>query len=139
METASDVLASNKAFYDAFERLDLDAMSRVWATTAPTSCVHPGWALVHGRERVLASWEGIFKGTERVKLSLHESKAFVSGDMGWVVLVEELEVAQQGQLVRAFAQTTNTFVREDGEWRLVHHHASPTPAPMPKKRPTTLH
>ncbi len=139
-----EVLASNRAFYDAFQALDLDAMSRVWAERSPVSCIHPGWALVSGRDRVIASWTGIFKGTEQIRFSLHDVRAFVIGQLAWVVLVEEIEAKQSGQLVRAFALTTNTFLREantqgEGGWKLVHHHAAPTPPPTRPKVGPVLH
>jgi ketosteroid isomerase-like protein len=32
----------------------------------------------------------------------------------------------------AHLAATNLFTREDGVWRLVHHHAGPLSAPIPK-------
>src|SRR5688572_19635668 len=47
---------ANAAFYEAFERLDLDAMSSLWARTVTVTCVHPGWDMVSGYEAVMQSW-----------------------------------------------------------------------------------
>jgi ketosteroid isomerase-like protein len=121
------VIAANARFYAAFEAMDYDAMIRVWSEREDVSCIHPGWHLVAGREQVLASWAGIFRGTERIRFAVREPQAFVLGDTAWIVLVEEIEAEQREGIVRALAQTTNVFVREGGAFRLVHHHAAPMP------------
>jgi ketosteroid isomerase-like protein len=128
-----EVIAANDGFYTAFEALDLTAMSLIWSEQAPISCVHPGWTLVAGRAPVLASWAGIFRGTERIKFALHDVQVFISNGVAWVVLIEEIEAQQGEQVVHAYAHATNLFLLEDGAWRLVHHHAAPTAMPPPDK------
>jgi hypothetical protein len=46
----------------------------------------------------------------------HDDTAFLHGDVAIVLCEEELA---DGSL-----SATNIFVKEDGEWRLVHHQAS---------------
>ncbi|NUP11464.1 MAG: nuclear transport factor 2 family protein [Polyangiaceae bacterium] len=141
MSTSDDeaVLASNKAFYTAFEALDAAAMDAVWSSSAPVTCIHPGWAPVTGRDRVLDSWSGIFRGTDRIRFELNDIRTFISGDHAWVILMEEIEAHQAGQLVRAYAITTNIFVREEAGWKMVHHHAGPTPPPSKQPKASVLH
>lgn len=129
------VLAANARFYAAFEALDLEVMGSVWSEVQPISCVHPGWTLLSGRAPVLASWAGIFRGTEGIHFELREPQVFVAGAVAWVVLFEVIEAKQEGAVVRALAHTTNVFVLEAGVWRLVHHHAAPAPAPAPAEEP----
>jgi uncharacterized protein (TIGR02246 family) len=138
--TEADVASANARFYAAFEKLDLEAMAEVWSERSPVTCIHPGWAPVCGRGSVLASWEGIFKGTDSIAFDLRDAKVFVAGELAWVILVEEITAHQGGSTVTGFALATNTFVREDGRWRMVHHHAAPTQAPPPpSSRRTTVH
>jgi ketosteroid isomerase-like protein len=139
-----EVDAANTRFYRAFEELDLAAMERVWSRDDVVSCVHPGWQLLDGRESVMASWEGILGSTTRIRFRLRDKVVFVRGDVAWVYLVEEIEADQRGDAVHGFAQTTNIFRREEGEWRLIHHHAAPLPQreePPPSRRAPsrTLH
>ena len=54
------VLDANRAFYTAFQKRDNNAMEHVWAEEHPSSCIHPGWAPLMGREAVMASWRAIF-------------------------------------------------------------------------------
>ena len=45
------VLASNAAFYEAFNAKDLAAMDRVWSSRDDVTCVHPGWNPLEGGTR----------------------------------------------------------------------------------------
>lgn len=136
----SEVVAANARFYDAFEKLDLEAMAEVWSDRFPVTCIHPGWAPLCGRGPVLASWEGIFKGTEAISFELRDAKVFVAGELAWMILVEEITSYEAGATATRHALATNTFIREDGSWRMVHHHAAPTQAPPPpSSRRSTFH
>jgi ketosteroid isomerase-like protein len=123
------VAEANALFYAAFEAKSLERMGEAWALSAPVTCIHPGWAPLLGREAVLASWVGIFSGTKSARFRLREPKIFVAGDTGWVILVEELALEQEGgERIHAQVLATNIFVREaDGLFRMVHHHAAPAP------------
>ena len=122
------VLAANESFYAAFEKLDDDAMSLVWAGDAPVSCIHPRGDLIEGREGVLASLQNIFRSTDAIRFDLVRARAFVAGDTAWVVLFERIESRHGERTLRAETQATNVFVREGGAWKLVHHHAEPATA-----------
>lgn len=38
----TEVLAVNEAFYRAFEKKDIEAMSAVWSQGTASLCIHPG-------------------------------------------------------------------------------------------------
>lgn len=116
--TESDaVLAANLEFYRAFTMRDFEAMDRLWARKATVLCTHPGWIPIAGRSAVMASWHGILANPEAPLVMCHEDAAYLYGDIAVVLCEEELS---GGHLA-----ATNVFVKEDGEWRLVHHHSSP--------------
>jgi hypothetical protein len=110
------VLSANEVFYEAFSDRDPERMDGLWAREREVTCIHPGWSLLVGRERVMASWRAILR-TNDVQIEPSGARAFVAGESAYVVCFE----AARGQ--RPFLIATNVFVREDGEWRLVHHHA----------------
>jgi len=112
------VLAANLAFYQAFTTQDVAGMEALWARRAPVSCTHPGWVALTGRGAVLKSWRSILQNPEAPHVMCHDDTAFLHGDVA-IVLCEE-ELADSHHL-----SATNIFVKEDGEWRLVHHQASP--------------
>ena len=139
---ADAVRAINLAFYKAFEAGDIEAMASVWADAAPVSCLHPGWEPLVGREVVLTSWAGIFRGTRSIVFTLRSVQIFVSGDTAWALLVEEMDaVHHDEQRVRASSIATNVFVREPDGWKIVHHHAGPAVAlaGAPAGAPRILH
>jgi len=115
--TTAEVLLANDAFYSAFAGRDVDAMDAVWARRASVACVHPGWPPLTGRDAVMASWRGILRGPGAPNIACTEAECHVLAESAFVVCIERLEGAA---LV-----ATNVFVREDGAWRLVHHHAGP--------------
>ncbi len=117
MTADEDALAANERYYAAFATHDLAAMNALWALRSPASCVHPGWMILEGRDDVMASWASILGNETQPRVVPGGAKAVIIGDMAMVHCREF--VAGSGLMA------TNLFVREDGEWRIFHHHASP--------------
>jgi ketosteroid isomerase-like protein len=120
------VATANRAFYKAFAERDFDAMDRLWAQKSPVACIHPGWPAIFQREHVMASWRGILGNDDQSKVTCADERVLVNGDTALVICTEKVA---GGALV-----ATNVFVREDGEWRMIHHQASPRPPDEPKKQ-----
>jgi ketosteroid isomerase-like protein len=114
----AEVLAANAAFYAAFGRGDRAAMHDLWAQRATVSCIHPGWPPVHGRDKVMSTWDGILDQPPRPAVRPVREVAHVIGATGIVVCYEAI-----GNVILA---ATNIFVREDGGWRMMHHQAGIT-------------
>ena len=113
------LLFANEAFYAAFAGRDYPAMDALWARRAPVACIHPGWGVLEGREAVMESWRGILGNTGNApSVTPRDARAFVLGEAGYVTCFEAFP--------EGFLIATNLFVREEGEWRLVHHQAGPT-------------
>jgi ketosteroid isomerase-like protein len=112
-----DLLEANASFYRAFAARDLPALGVLWSSSASVACVHPGWAPLYGRARVLRSFRDIFANPRAPKVSFSSPTAHLMGDTAFVVCLEEVGGAR---LV-----ATNVFTREDGSWRMVHHQAGP--------------
>jgi ketosteroid isomerase-like protein len=118
MSDRDAVLFSNDAFYAAFARRDMAAMTDVWAEDDNISVIHPGWEPIFGQEAVLESWQAIIGGDASPEISCRSPRAAVRGTVGIVVCFEEI----QG----SFLIATNVFVKDDGRWRMTHHQAAPT-------------
>ena len=112
------VRAANRAFYDAFEARDLDAMSDVWEHADRVSCTHPGWRTLHGWGAVSGSWFALFGGPSPLQFILTNEVVEVAGDAAWVTVDENLISADGGGTVAA----VNLFLRAGERWRLVAHH-----------------
>jgi ketosteroid isomerase-like protein len=129
MSEQREIEAANRAFYQAFETLDVTEMEKVWLRAPHIKCVHPGWPLLVGWGPIMTSWERIFDNTFSMRFTLKEVQIETSGALGWVVLIEELESQGYDGPSRAQILTTNLFEKRDGQWFIVHHHASPIFAP----------
>ncbi len=123
------VLAANEAFYRAFADGDVVAMEEVWAKDAPIVTIHPNGPTLTSRAAVLQSWYAILLGPERPFIRCQMPRVFVHGQSAFVTCYEDLG----GHVLAA----TNVFLREGGQWRLVHHQSGPT-AGMPAEKPVQI-
>lgn len=114
---AANVIAANVAFYEAFAERDIEAMAALWSSSAQVVCIHPGWAPLRGKEKVLDSFRGIFANPRGPIVRASGATGHVLGDTAFVICFETVGGAR---LV-----ATNVYVREGGAWLLVHHHAGP--------------
>ena len=115
------VLAVNRAFYDAFEARDIDAMSEVWEHSDRVVCTHPGWQTLRGWGSVSGSWFALFRGPQELQFILTNDCVSVEGDTAWVSVDENLLGGAVGGTVAAL----NVFVFDGERWRMVAHHGSP--------------
>jgi ketosteroid isomerase-like protein len=115
-------LATNEAFYNAFEARDLDAMSDLWERSERALCTHPGWPTLRGWGPIASSFMALFQGGRSLQFILTDSSAEVVGDMAWVSVDENLLGEHGGATVAAL----NLFTRDAARtWRVVGHHGSP--------------
>ncbi len=118
-----EILAANRAYYDAFCSRGNEAMASIWAAEDVT-CVHPGWPPLIGRRAVLASYADIFSNPLQEPVRHRDEIVVANGDHARVICVESVGGAS---LV-----ATNWFKRIEGRWSLVHHQASPLATTTPE-------
>jgi ketosteroid isomerase-like protein len=125
VEQRSQVLAANEAFYRAFEKKDIDAMSEIWSQGTGSLCVHPGWSILRGWKQVSNSWVNIFKNTPYIEIDTDIISTEIRGNIAYVALVENVMQVIKGSRIKAESLATNVFELLGGKWYLAHHHASP--------------
>ncbi|MEC4986258.1 MAG: nuclear transport factor 2 family protein [Oscillatoria sp. PMC 1068.18] len=121
----NDLLAANTAFYRAFEKKDLQAMSIVWSSGTGSLCIHPGGKIIQGWNDIHTSWEKIFQATQYLEIETEVISVEVNGDLGYVVLQENVLQMSRGRRLQAKSIATNIFAKMAQKWYMVHHHASP--------------
>jgi ketosteroid isomerase-like protein len=121
------VLAANRSFYEAFTGRDAEAMERLWAREHAVACTHPGRAALHGRDAVLSSWRAIVGSPDAPTVRFTAAAAVVLDDAAFVTCVEQVGDSRTA--------ATNVFVLEQGEWKMVHHHAGLMPPDREPRRP----
>lgn len=121
----TEILAANEAFYRAFEKKDISAMSAVWSQGTGSLCIHPGRNTLRGWKAIRDSWEQIFKNTSYIEIETDIIVTEVRDNIAYVVLVENLLQVSRGRRFQAQSIATNVFELLVNQWYLVHHHGSP--------------
>ena len=129
MTDEAAVEQANAEFYAAFEASDLGRMRAVWMDDDSTSCVHPGWRMLHGTSRIMRSWAVIFANTPYIQFFLSDVDIAVFGDVAVVRCVEGILTSLAEPEGDASVAATNVFLRHDDGWLLWLHHGSPVVQP----------
>ncbi len=135
----AEVREVNQKFYQALESLDLETMESVWLHHELVRCVHPGWPMLAGWDSVRESWEEIFRNTESMLVSTRDVALHIEGGVGWVTCTERVTSKRADRSETALVQATNLFLRREGEWKMVLHHASPLALPGYMSPSETVH
>ena len=120
-ESAGD---AQQAFYDAFQRCNIEEMMAVWAEDENIVCIHPGGARLHGSDAIRNSWEQIFSDKPDWDFRLTHGQC-VEDDLLSIHQVQE-NIYQRDQ-VQGVVIATNLFHYTHQGWRMIMHHASPVP------------
>jgi len=115
------------AFYEALNRADTEALMALWAEDEDIVCVHPGGPRLHGHAAIQASWEAILeRGGLQIRPSqLHETHNLMSS----VHTVIEGVTSTANEPAHLVA--TNVYMKTPRGWRMVLHHVSVAPGPVP--------
>ena len=119
MSEKNQVLGANSEFYLAFLNRDFDRMNGIWSKRDDVTVIHPGYSLLHGRDRVMTSWRQILSSVHSPDIHCCNASAHINDNVAYVVCHETLS---NSTLI-----ATNIFILEDESWKLVHHQAGPAP------------
>jgi ketosteroid isomerase-like protein len=114
------------AFYQAFELCDLAAMMDVWADREFIECIHPVSERLQGRRDIENSWRQIFDSGLRVDIQRSGVHRTQDALLAVHVLYEHLSIPGRNERHPPVI-ATNIYQLIDGSWRMVLHHASPSP------------
>src|SRR6266566_2399566 len=129
MSEREAIIEANRAFYQAFESLDLEKMEPIWLRDPKIVCIHPGWRKLTGWGPIMNSWERIFDGIFEMKFELRDLHLIGGGDMAVVVTEENLIQRGYEGTMRTQVLATNIYERVGNRWMMVLHHGSPVVQP----------
>lgn len=113
------------AFYQAFEKNDLQQMMRVWAAEDSIVCIHPMGVINHGLDAVKQGWQQIFKSAEKMHFEINVEQRQISENITVHIVTETIYV-HGDQKPRPSILATNIYQHYANGWHMVLHHASPS-------------
>lgn len=134
---------AEQAFYEAFQRADLDALMAVWAEDDEVFCVHPGGARLTGLAAIRESFRQIFRAGASMHFQLRGAQQIRGGLLAVHSVYEYITLlGERRQASPVIA--TNVYANAGGGWRMIGHHGSPvanaeTEPPAEKSTPSLLH
>jgi ketosteroid isomerase-like protein len=128
----AEVILANARFYRAFSQGDFAAMNELWARRIPVVCFHPTAPVLIGRDAVLESWRQILRGAPQLALRCENAVVTVINEIAILTCYEGTGNEP------AHLAATNVFMMEDGDWRMVHHHAGPLSQPIRRSAPPSI-
>lgn len=119
------LLEINKSYYKAFENFDLETMSQIWSNSDEVICIHPGWDILVGWEKVKDSWKKIFMDETLLKFTIRNPITIILDDTGIISCIEEIFISSRDTISQTFIATTNIFKSTEKGLKLFYHHSSP--------------
>jgi uncharacterized protein (TIGR02246 family) len=113
------------AFYQAFEQGDLEAMSRLWENSDDVVCVHPMGDALRGAQAVNQAWRELFANEVSMRFAIEEIHVTRVGPIAIHIVKEHIAVP--GGKAVAPMMATNIYREGADGWRMILHHASPSP------------
>ncbi len=129
---------AERAFYDALESNDLDAVMESWAPDESIVCVHPMGPALSGRAAVRDSWQAVCRSGQQLRFNLVDVQYDESEDIAVHVVREEITMGKE-EPKYAIMVATNVYRRGEDGWHLVLHHSSPGPSGEHSTPDVTLH
>jgi len=126
-----DVRAASTQFYAALNRMtdgDASSMADVWSHEGYVTTMHPIGGRETGWDEVRGSFDGVAELASGGRVELREQRVQVVGDLAYEVGIESGQATIAGERLAIEQRVTNVYRRENGTWRMVHHHSDISPA-----------
>lgn len=117
---------AEQAFYEAFNRSDLEAMMNVWSEEEETICVHPGGSRFTGLAAIRESWKQLFETGMKFQIRTSNIVRSHSALIAVHSLLQHVSV-QGDDMIAPPLITTNIYSRGPLGWQILVHHTSPSP------------
>ena len=130
MATEDGVREASDRFYAALLSMlngDAAPMADVWAHDTGVSTMHPLGGREVGWDAVRGSWEGAAQAFDGGGIEVSDLEVSVLGDVAYTTGIEHVDATLGGKSLHFDIRATNIFRREDGEWKIVHHHTDLDP------------
>ncbi|WP_338730062.1 nuclear transport factor 2 family protein [Haladaptatus sp. DJG-WS-42] len=124
------VRAASDRFYKALGQMasgDADSMEEIWSHREDVTTMHPIGGREVGWEAVKEPWKAVAGLAEKGEVTRTDQFIRVMGDVAYELTTEEVSMTLGGETLDSAYRATNIYCLEDGEWKIVHHHADLDP------------
>ncbi len=123
------VLEANRAFYEAFNDRDVEAMADLWLRSDEVTCIHPHRNVTRGHAEVQRTWRAILTNPDQPKIVFAAEDAQVVGDIG-IVAGREVVAGVPIVATNIYQRCDRADLSDNADtpeqtWLLIHHHGSP--------------
>ncbi len=121
-------MAAEAAFYAAFQSADTEAMMLVWAHDESDDlvCIHPHGPRLVGFKQIRESWQQILTRSPPIRLEISRRRVVANETLAVHYVAEHIHVGNDDNPSFTIL-ATNVYRRTAAGWRMILHHASPTP------------
>lgn len=126
-------------FYQALERRDIEEIMSAWAEDDEIVCIHPMGPALEGQASVRDAWGVICDSGQELSFEIDSIRYSESNELAVHILQEHISMAGDPPKLASML-VTNTYRQTENGWRMVLHHASPSPsAESTPEEPVVLH
>jgi ketosteroid isomerase-like protein len=131
MSAEDEVREASMQFYAALNQMlngDAQPLTEIWSHSDSVVTMHPIGGRQVGWNEVWEAWEQVAQASSEGTVQLNDQLIRVAGDVAYEVGVESAEFKLGGEKVDGQIRVTNIYQREDGAWKVMHHHTDVVPA-----------
>ena len=131
MSTEDEVRNASNQFYAALNKMvngNAHALSDIWSHHPTVTTMHPIGGRQVGWKDVWKTWEQTAQVASEGQVKLQDQYINVVGDMAYEIGVENAGFKLAGQKLTDQVRVTNIYLKEDGKWKIIHHHSDLSPA-----------
>jgi ketosteroid isomerase-like protein len=121
-----DVRAASDQFYSALDAMangDASSMADIWSHEDDVTTMHPIGGREEGWDAVWGSWEGVASASSDGTITRSNQDIRVIGNGAYELCTESASWTFAGEPLSLEGRATNVYRKENGEWKIVHHHA----------------
>ncbi len=126
MALEDEIRQASEQFYAALNRTingDPEPMMEVWSHGSDVAIMPPSGGIVVGWEEVRTSWEQAAQTTFEGQVSQDDLVVVpLADDVAYTLGTEHGQAKLGEETVGIDWRVTNIYRREEGEWKIVHHH-----------------
>jgi len=130
MSAIDEIRQASEQFYSALTEIangEASFMSAVWAHGNDVTALHPIGGRQEGWDETRTSFEQVGSLASGGQVQLRDQMIQVGTDLAYEVGIEEGELTLAGERISINQRVTNIYRREDGAWKIVHHHTDLSP------------